>query len=156
DFNPSGRLTARFPRNVGQIPIYYNHKNTGRPYKGNPLAKYVSRYLDVPNTPQYPFGFGLSYTTFSYGAIKLSQHSLAGDATLTATVEVTNTGNRAGEETVQLYITQPVASLTRSVLDLRGFQKIQLGPREIRPVSFNITTADLKFYKSNGEQEWEP
>lgn len=156
DYNPSGRLTATFPRNVGQIPLYYNHKNTGRPYGGNPRVKYVSRYLDVPNTPLFPFGYGLSYTSFSYSAVKLSKRSAQGDEAVLASVEVKNTGKRAGEETVQLYITEPVASVTRSVEDLRGFQKIFLQPGERREVSFRITPADLKFYNSELVCDWEP
>ena len=112
DYNPSGKLTATFPRDVGQIPIYYNHKNTGRPYVGDPAYRYVSRYLDVPNDPLYPFGYGLSYTTFSYGDVELSKTNLMGDETLLASVVVTNTGRRAGEEIVQLYVSQPVASVT--------------------------------------------
>ena len=107
DYNPSGKLSATFPRTVGQIPIYYNHKNTGRPYQGDPRSKFVSRYLDVPNDPLYPFGFGLSYTTFSYGPVKLSQAQLTGNPTLLASVTVANTGNRAGEETVKWNLTQP-------------------------------------------------
>lgn len=156
DYNPSGKLTATFPRNVGQIPIYYNHKNTGRPYRGDPGAKYVSRYLDVSNDPLYPFGYGLSYTTFSYGDVELSKTNLTGDETLLASVDVTNTGKRAGEETVQLYLTQPVASVTRSVEDLRGFQKVRLQPGETRKVTFRITPEDLKFYNSKLEYDWEP
>ncbi len=156
DYNPSGKLTATFPRDVGQIPIYYNHKNTGRPYEGNPGAKYVSRYLDVPNDPLYPFGYGLSYTTFAYGDVKLSQTNLTGDEMLLASVEVTNTGERAGEETVQLYFSQPVASVTRSVEDLRGFQKVCLQPGETKEVTFRITPDDLKFYNSKLEYDWEP
>jgi beta-glucosidase len=156
DYNPSGRLTASFPRNVGQIPIYYNHKNTGRPYGGDPRVKYVSRYLDVPNTPLFPFGFGLSYTTFSYSEIRLSKRSLKEDETLVATVDVANTGLRTGEETVQLYISEPVASVTRSVEDLRGFQKITLQPGQHREVSFKITPQDLKFYNSELVYDWEP
>jgi beta-glucosidase len=155
-YNPSGKLTATFPRNVGQIPIYYNHKNTGRPYKGDPGFKYVSRYLDVSNDPLYAFGYGLSYTTFSYGDIQLSKTALAGEETLVASVSVTNTGKRAGEETVQLYLSQPVASVTRSVEDLRGFQKVRLQPGETREVTFRITPADLKFYNGNLEYDWEP
>lgn len=155
DYNPSGRLTTTFPRNVGQIPLYYNHKNTGRPYRGDPHVKYVSRYIDVPNTPLFSFGFGLSYTTFSYSPVKLSEVSLTGNATLTATIDVTNTGNREGEETVQMYITQPVASVTRSVEDLRGFQKIHLEPGQTREVSFKITPEDLKFYNSDLVYDWE-
>ena len=156
DYNPSGKLTASFPRNVGQIPIYYNHKNTGRPYKGDPSFKYVSRYLDVPNDPLYAFGYGLSYTTFSYGDVKLSKTALAGEETLVASVGVTNTGERAGEETVQLYLSQPVASVTRSVEDLRGFQKVRLQPGETREVTFRITPEDLKFYNGKLEYDWEP
>jgi len=156
NYNPSGKLTATFPRSVGQIPIYYNHKNTGRPYKGDPAAKYVSRYLDVPNDPLYPFGYGLSYTTFAYSEVKLSQNVLTNAQTLTASVTVTNTGNFAGEETVQLYLSQPVASLTRSVEDLRGFQKIRLQPGESRAVTFRLTPEDLKFYNANLEYDWEP
>ena len=156
DYNPSGKLTATFPRNVGQIPIYYNHKNTGRPYKDNPGAKYVSRYLDVPNDPLYPFGYGLSYTTFSYGDVKLSQTNLIGDEMLLASVDVTNTGERAGEETVQLYLSQPAASVTRSVEDLRGFEKVRLQPGETKEVTFRITPEDLKFYNGNLEYDWEP
>jgi beta-glucosidase len=155
DWNPSGRLTATFPRSVGQIPLYYNHKNTGRPATGDPRAKYVSRYLDVPNEPLYPFGYGLSYTTFSYSDVQVSQTSLTRDESLTATVTVTNTGKRAGQETVQLYITDPVASVTRSVEDLRGFQKIGLQPGESKEVSFKITTTDLKFYNSDLNYDWE-
>jgi len=156
DYNPSGRLTTTFPRSVGQVPLYYNHKKTGRPFNGDPRVKYLSRYLDVPNTPLFPFGFGLSYTTFSYSAVKLSKHSLKGDETLVATVDVANTGTRAGEETVQLYITQPVATVTRSVQDLRGFRKIYLQPGEHGEVSFRITPEDLKFYNGDLVYDWEP
>ncbi|HEX3719351.1 MAG TPA: beta-glucosidase BglX [Verrucomicrobiae bacterium] len=154
--NPSGRLTTTFPRNVGQIPLFYNHKNTGRPYSGNPHVRYVSRYLDVPNTPMFPFGFGLSYTSFSYGEVKLSKRSLKGDETLVASIEVANTGKREGEETAQLYITDPVASVTRSVEDLRGFEKVDLKAGEKREVKFRITPDDLKFYNSDLVYDWEP
>jgi beta-glucosidase len=156
DYNPSGKLTATFPRSVGQIPIYYNHKNTGRPYKGDPGFKYVSRYLDVPNDPLYAFGYGLSYTTFSYGEVKLDKPALTGDETLLASVNLTNTGDRAGEETVQLYLSQPVASVTRSVEDLKGFQKVRLQPGETKEVTFRITPDDLKFYNSDLKYDWEP
>jgi beta-glucosidase len=156
DDSPSGRLVTTFPRNSGQIPLFYNHKNTGRPYNGNPCVKYVSRYLDVPNSPLFPFGFGLSYTTFSYSEVKLSKHTLEGNETLVASVNVKNTGRRAGEETVQLYITDPVASVTRSVEDLRGFQKVNLQPGQTQEVSFDITPEDLKFYNSDLVFDWEP
>ena len=156
DYNPSGRLTATFPRSVGQIPLYYNHKNTGRPYAGDPRAKYVSRYLDVPNEPLYPFGYGLSYTTFSYSDIKLNKSTLQDDDTLVASVTVSNTGTFAGEETAQLYLTDPVASVTRSVEDLRGFQKVSLKPGESKEVAFRITPPDLKFYNRDLIYDWEP
>lgn len=156
DYNPSGRLTATFPRNTGQIPIYYNHKNTGRPYGGNLTEKYRSRYLDVPNDPLYPFGYGLSYTSFGYSEVRLDSTNLTDNATLTATVTVTNTGNYAGQETVQLYLSDPVASVTRSVEDLRGFQKISLAPGESRDVAFKLTPEDLKFYNSDLRWDWEP
>ena len=156
DYNPSGKLTATFPRSVGQIPIYYNHKNTGRPYMGDPAVKYASRYLDVPNDPLYAFGYGLSYTTFAYSDISLSKITLTGDVTLLASVSLTNTGDRAGEETVQLYLSQPVASVTRSVKDLRGFQQVSLKPGETKVVTFRITPEDLKFYNSRLEYDWEP
>jgi beta-glucosidase len=156
DYNPSGKLTATFPRSVAQITIFYNHKNTGRPYKGDPGFKFASRYLDVPNDPLYAFGYGLSYTTFSYGDVKLSKTALAGDETLLASISLTNTGELAGEETVQLYLSQPVASVTRSVEDLRGFQKVRLQPGESREVTFRITPDDLKFYNSQLEYDWEP
>ncbi|HZM05816.1 MAG TPA: beta-glucosidase BglX [Candidatus Saccharimonadales bacterium] len=155
DYNPSARLTTTFPRSVGQIPLYYNHKNTGRPYNGNPRVRYESRYLDVPNTPLYPFGFGLSYTSFSYSDVKLSKNALKGDETLVATVDVTNTGKRAGEETVQLYISEPAASVTRSVEDLRSFQKVTLEPGQKQGVTFNIRPQDLKFYNSDLVYDWE-
>jgi len=155
NYNPSGKITATFPRSVGQIPIYYNHKNTGRPFNNEPFAKFKSNYLDVSNDPLYPFGYGLSYTTFSYSDIRLTKTDLKGNDRLIATVTVTNTGKFAGEETVQLYITDPVASITRSVKDLKGFQKIMLQPGEIKAVSFNITNEDLKFYNPALEHVWE-
>jgi len=155
NYNPSGKITATFPRSVGQIPIYYNHKNTGRPFNNEPFAKFKSNYLDVSNDPLYPFGYGLSYTSFSYSDIRLTKTDLKGNDRLIATVTVTNTGKFAGEETVQLYITDPVASITRSVKDLKGFQKIMLQPGEIKAVSFNITNEDLKFYNPALEHVWE-
>ena len=156
DYNPSGKLTATFPRDTGQIPLYYNHKNTGRPYDGNTANKYTSRYLDISNDPLYPFGYGLSYTTFSYSDVRLDQTNLANNETLSAAVTVTNTGSYAGEEIVQLYITEPVASVTRSVEDLRGFQKISLAPGESKEVVFEITPDALKFYNSELRYDWEP
>ncbi len=155
NYNPSGKLTATFPRSVGQIPVYYNHKNTGRPFNNEPFSKFKSNYIDESNDPLYPFGYGLSYTTFSYSDIRLTKTKLNGNERLIATVTVTNTGRIAGEETVQMYITDPVASITRSVKELKGFRKIILQPGEIKAVSFNITTEDLKFYNSNLDYVWE-
>lgn len=156
DYNPSGKITATFPYSVGQIPVYYNHKNTGRPYNGEDFAKFKSNYLDIPNEPLYPFGYGLSYTNFTYGDVKLSKTTLKGNETLTATVTVTNAGKYAGEETVQLYISDPVASITRAVEDLKGFKKLTLQPGESKEVSFTITTNELKFYNSDLKYDWEP
>ncbi|HRI22571.1 MAG TPA: glycoside hydrolase family 3 C-terminal domain-containing protein, partial [Panacibacter sp.] len=155
NYNPSGKLSATFPRSVGQIPVYYNHKNTGRPFNNEPFAKFKSNYIDESNDPLYPFGYGLSYTNFSYSDIRLTKTKLNGNDRLIATVTVTNTGKVAGEETVQMYITDPVASITRSVKELKGFQKIILQPGEIKAVSFNITTEDLKFYNSSLDYVWE-
>ncbi len=156
DYNPSGKITATFPRSVGQIPIYYAHKNTGRPFDGKGAAKFKSDYIDISNDPLYPFGYGLSYTTFSYGDVKLSKTKLKGNETLKATVTVTNTGKYSGEEVVQLYIGEPVASISRSVKELKNYQKILLKPGESREVSFDITTKDLKFYNTRLVYDWEP
>ncbi|MEZ2338725.1 beta-glucosidase BglX [Mucilaginibacter sp. RCC_168] len=154
DYNPAGKITATFPRSVGQIPIYYNHKNTGRPYTGGP-SKFKSNYLDISNDPLYPFGYGLSYTTFGYSDVKLSKTILKGNESLTATVTVTNTGKYAGEEVVQLYISDPVASISRSVKELKDFKKISLRPGEQKEVSFTVTPDELKFYNSQLKYDWE-
>jgi len=150
DVNPSGKLTATFPQNVGQVPIYYNHKNTGRPLpEGQWFQKFRSNYLDVSNEPLYPFGYGLSYTTFSYGDIALSKNQIKPTDKITASVNVTNTGTREGKEVVQLYIRDMVGSVTRPVKELKGFQKISLQPGESKTVSFTISVNDLKFYNSD-------
>jgi beta-glucosidase len=154
DYNPSGKLTTTFPVTVGQIPLYYNHKNTGRPYDAS--NKFTSRYLDILNDPMYPFGFGLSYTTFDYSDITLSKKQLKGDEKLTATVSVTNTGKVAGEEVVQLYIQDPVASISRPVKELKNFKKVMLQPGEEKEITFEIGTGDLKFYNSLLKYDWEP
>lgn len=155
DYNPAGKITATFPRSVGQIPIYYNHKNTGRPYTSGP-SKFKSNYLDISNDPLYPFGYGLSYTTFGYSDVKLSKTTLKGNESLTATVTVTNTGKYAGEEVVQLYISDPVASISRSVKELKDFKKISLQPGEQKEVSFTVIPDELKFYNSQLKYDWEP
>jgi beta-glucosidase len=147
NYNPSGKLTATFPQHVGQVPLFYNHKNTGRPYNGQVLDKYKSRYLDVSNEPLYPFGFGLSYTTFTYGDVKLSAATLSGNEKVTVSCSVTNSGLRAGEEVVQLYVQDVVGSVTRPVKELKGFQKIMLQPGETKDVTFTISPADLAFYR---------
>lgn len=146
DANPSGKLPSSFPRSVGQIPLYYNHKNTGRPVSGERFEKYRSNYLDVPNTPLYPFGFGLSYTTFEYGPLTLSSDRMAAGGTITASVDVTNTGDREGAEVVQLYIRDLVGSTTRPVQELKGFEKITLRAGETKRVSFTIDEPMLRFY----------
>jgi beta-glucosidase len=147
DVNPSGKLSTTFPQNVGQVPIFYNHKNTGRPLEeGKWFSKFRSNYLDVSNDPVYPFGYGLSYTSFSYSDIKLSSTALKGNQTLTASVTVTNTGKYTGKEVVQLYIRDVVGSVTRPVKELKGFQKIELKASETKTVTFSITPNDLKFY----------
>ena len=157
DVNPSGKLTMTFPKNVGQIPLFYNHKNTGRPLKtGGWFEKFRTNYLDVDNDPLYAFGYGLSYTTFQYSDIALSTPSLAEGGTVTAVVTVTNTGERDGAEVVQLYIRDLVGSITRPVRELKGFKKISLRAGESRTVSFKITPELLRFYDYDLKQVTEP
>ncbi|MCC8118759.1 MAG: beta-glucosidase BglX [Bacteroidales bacterium] len=153
DYNPSGRLTMTFPRNVGQIPIYYNCKPTGRPF--DPVNKFTSKYLDCPNEPLYPFGFGLSYTDFSYGDLKLSKTNLSDSDTLVVSVDVTNTGKAFGEEVVQLYISDPIARISRPVKQLKGIKKIGLQPGETQTATFAITPDDLKYYDADGHYDWD-
>jgi beta-glucosidase len=155
-YNPSGKLTTSFPRNTGQIPVYYNHKNTGRPYNNEDFAKFKSDYLDVSNDPLYPFGYGLSYTKFTYGDIQLSQPVLKPGEKITASIMVQNTGQYDGEEVVQLYIRDMVGSVTRPVKELKGFQKIFLKAGESKIVSFEISTDDLRFYNSQLKYVYEP
>jgi beta-glucosidase len=156
DVNPSGKLTVTFPQNVGQIPIYYNHKNTGRPIKeGEWFKKYRSNYLDVSNEPLYPFGYGLSYTTFNYDNFTLSKTQLKGNETLKASVTLSNTGKYDGAEVVQLYIRDVVGSITRPVKELKGFQKVFLKAGESKTVTFDITPEDLKFYNNDLVYDWE-
>ncbi len=157
DVNPSGKLPVTFPQNVGQLPLYYSHKNTGRPLAdGKWFNKFRSNYLDVSNDPLYPFGFGLSYATFAYGDVKLSSNTLTKGKTITATVTVTNTGNVEGKEVVQLYTRDLVGSSTRPVKELKGFQKISLKPGESKEISFTITENDLKFYNADLKYVAEP
>jgi len=151
DVAPSGKLTVTMPRNVGQVPIYYNHLNTGRP---NPkwFTKFTTNYLDVPNDPLFPFGYGLSYTTFEYSPITLSSNSMTAGTTIKASVTVTNTGSCEGAEVVQLYIRDMVGSIARPVQELKGFERISLKPGESRTVTFNIDAELLKFY--NKDLQW--
>jgi beta-glucosidase len=155
-YNPSGKLTTSFPRNVGQVPIYYNHLNTGRPNGGDVFQKFRSNYLDVENSPLFPFGYGLSYTSFRYSDIKLSNTRMNSSGSIIISVNVTNTGNYDGEEVVQLYIRDKVASISRPVKELKGFQKIMLKKGEAREVKFTLTVNDLKFYNSNLKYAAEP
>lgn len=157
DVNPSGKLTTTFPKSVGQIPLFYNHKNTGRPLAdGAWFQKFRSNYIDIDNEPLYPFGFGLSYTTFSYSDVTLDKTSMTDKGGLTATVTVTNTGKRDGAEVVQLYIRDLVGSVTRPVKELKGFEKIFLKAGESKKVSFKITPESLKFYNYNLDFVCEP
>lgn len=149
-YNPGGKLPVTFPRNLGQVPIFYNHKNSGRPVNPEkPKQKYKSNYLDSPNDPLYPFGYGLSYTSFSYSDIKLSNTKMFEDGSISVTVEVTNTGDYDGEEVVQLYIKDKVASVTRPVKELKNFQKIFLKKGQTKQVTFTITNKDVSFYRKD-------
>jgi len=157
NYNPSGKLTMSFPRNVGQIPVYYNHKRTGRPQdEERPTQKFRSNYLDVSNKPLFPFGYGLSYTNFTYSGVKLSSSTIQAGQNFTASVTITNTGNYDGEEVVQLYVYDLVASVTQPVKKLKAFQKIFLRKGESREVSFPITMEDLKFFNSDLKWVAEP
>ena len=149
DYNPSGKLTMSFPRNVGQVPIYYSIRNTGRPNGGDVFGKYRSNYLDVENSPLLPFGFGLSYTTFSYSKPELSGTSVTVTKGITASVTLTNTGNYDGEEVVQLYIKDEVGSITRPLKELKGFQKVFLKKGESKTVTFSIDEKMLRFYNAD-------
>jgi beta-glucosidase len=156
DYNPSAKLPITFPRTEGQIPIYYNHFNTGRPARNENDLNYVSAYTDLPNSPRFPFGYGLSYTSFNYNAIKLSAATMTSNGKITASVTVTNSGNYDGKEVVQLYIRDVVGSSTPPVKELKGFQKIFLRKRESKQVNFTITTEELKFYNNDLKQIAEP
>lgn len=156
DYNPSGKLTMTFPRSVGQIPLYYNHLNTGRPFDPSHPDKYTSRYFDAPNGPLFPFGYGLSYTTFSLSDVTLSTDKMARGGKLRASVKVTNTGSRDGATVVQLYIQDPVASISRPVKELKNFSKIALKAGESRVVDFTIDEKDLAFYNAELHKVVEP
>jgi beta-glucosidase len=153
--NPGGKLPATFPRALGQVPIYYNHEPTGRPC--DPGVKWNSRYRDIPSCdPQYPFGFGLSYTTFKVDNLGLDKSSVSRKGTVKVTFDVTNTGTRAGDDVAQLYIHDPVASISQPVRRLRGFQRVTLNPGKSQTVSFNLDASDFGFYDNSGKFVVEP
>ena len=154
DVNPSGRLAVTFPRVLGQIPLYYNHRNTGRP--PDPNNKYSSKYIDVPVTPRYPFGFGLSYTTFAYSDLRLSAARARASDTITATVTVTNSGSREGTDVVQLYVRDEVGSVSRPVRELKAFRRVTLKPGESRTVDLRVALRDLWFYGLDMKPAVEP
>jgi beta-glucosidase len=157
DLNPSAKLTMTFPLDVGQIPIFYNFKNTGRPINPkNPYEKYKSNYLDSPNTPLYPFGYGLSYTTFSYSEIKLEKKSFKPYEKIIASIDVTNTGQMDGEEIVQLYVHEKVGDVTRPVKELKGFRKVFIRKGATVTVTFNISPGQLSYYHQNMEYKTDP
>lgn len=157
DVNPSGKLTTSFPRAVGQMPLYYNHKNTGRPHPDEArYRKFVSCYEDVLNGPLYCFGYGLSYTSFEYSEVTLSANTLPANGSVTASVKVRNTGERDGQETVQLYIHDVYSSSTRPVQELRGFQKVAIKAGEEKTVTFTLTQEDLKYYDHDLNYVCEP
>jgi beta-glucosidase len=156
DYNPSGKLTATFPRNVGQIPIYYAMRNTGRPQEGKAFIKFKSNYLDVSNSPLFPFGYGLSYTNFEYSNLKFSSETIHGNDSVKVSVDVANTGNFDGEEVVQLYIRDVVASVTRPVKELKGFKKVMIKKGENTTVTFSLSATDLAFYHNDLEFYAEP
>ena len=156
DINPSGKLTMTFPRNTGQIPVFYNCKNTGRPINpSDPQEKYKSNYLDCPNSPLYPFGYGLSYTTFRYSDVKLNKNDFNLNDSISATIELTNTGSRDGEEIVQLYIRDLVGDVTRPVMELKGFSRVILKKGETKRVSFTVYPADLAYYHQDMTFSWD-
>lgn len=157
DYNPAGKLTMSFPRSVGQLPLYYNHKNTGRPLPpDNPKMDYKSSYIDCPNSPLYPFGYGLSYTSFEVDNLKLDKEELKKGETLTVTVDVANIGKIGGEEVVQLYIRDLVGSVTRPVKELKGFQKLYLKAGEKKSLTFVLTEEDLAFCDADMKMQVEP
>lgn len=155
DYNPSGKLPMTFPRNVGQVPIYYNYKNTGRPAMNEPESVFWSHYIDEKNTPLYPFGYGLSYTKFEYSNLELSQKSFADNGQIEVSVMIKNTGKYTGKEVVQLYIRDLFASVTRPVKELKGFEIIELQPGQSKKVSFVINKKAIEFFTANSKWEAE-
>jgi beta-glucosidase len=155
DFNPSGKLVVTFPRNLGQVPIYHSARNSGRPPL-DPKDKWTSRYIDSPNSPQYPFGYGLSYTTFGYSGLALSSERILRNGKLQVSVKVRNTGDRAGAEVVQLYLQDPVATVTQPVKKLADFRRVELEAGEERTVEFTLPASKLGFHDHSGKYRVEP
>ena len=156
DYNPSGKLPMTFPRSVGQVPIYYNYKNTGRPTMNEPESVFWSHYSDEKNTPLYPFGYGLSYSKFEYSDLKLNSNSFTKNGSIIVSVSLKNTGKYTGKEVVQLYIRDIVGSLTRPVKELKNFQIVELKPNEQKIVEFIINQKTIEFYTANNKWEAEP
>jgi beta-glucosidase len=156
EVNPSAKTVMTFPYAVGQIPVYYNHFNTGRPDQTDGQGNWYSRYRDMPREPLYPFGFGLSYTNYTYGDVRLSSSSIKKEDRLIVTIAVSNTGKTDGEETVQLYIRDYTASVIRPVKELKAFKKILLKAGETKEVSFTLTKNELSFFDANGNPVIEP
>ncbi|HRH34222.1 MAG TPA: fibronectin type III-like domain-contianing protein, partial [Catalimonadaceae bacterium] len=155
-YNPSAKTVMTFPYDVGQIPVYYNRFKTGRPFEGATDPNWKSRYRDMPNDPLFPFGFGLSYTRFDFSDFKLSSPTTTRGGSVTASVTVTNSGKFEGEEVVQLYIRDLVASSIRPVKELKGFEKISLKPGESKTVQFTLSDKDLSFFDNDGNPVLEP
>lgn len=156
DYNPSGKLPMSFPKNVGQVPVYYNHKSTGRPANPGSDLVFWSHYNDSPNEPMYPFGYGLSYTSFEYSNLKLNSDSFAKDGSVTVSIDLKNTGSLPGKETVQLYIRDLFASVARPVRELKDFQQVELKPGESKTLSFRVTEKSIGFYDNEGKWIVEP
>src|SRR5690606_8997261 len=155
DYNPSGKLPMTFPRNIGQVPIYYNHKNTGRPTMNGEDSVFWSHYIDESNDPLYPFGYGLSYTTFEYSNLKMSGDKLNKNGELTVSIDLKNTGKVDGKEVVQMYIRDLVGSSTRPVRELKGFELVGLKPGESKTISFKINSKLLEYYTARNKWEAE-
>lgn len=156
DYNPSGKLPMTFPKNVGQVPVYYNHKSTGRPANPGSDLVFWSHYIDSPNEPMYPFGYGLSYTSFEYSNLKLNSDTFAKDGSVTVSIDLKNTGSLPGKETVQLYIRDLFASVARPVRELKDFQQVELKAGESKTLSFKITEKSIGFYDNEGKWIVEP
>jgi len=152
--NPSGKLPVTFPRSVGQIPLYYNHKNTGRPF--SETEKYTSKYLDSPNSPLFPFGFGLSYTTFTYSDLMVNRSKIGLHDSVEISVQLMNTGKMKGDEVVQLYVRDVVGSVTRPVKELKAFRRVTLEPNECRKIQFTLRPTELAFLNLQMKKVVEP